>query len=529
MNIGELVKIAYICEIVMEESSRISRSIKNIRVSLIYLGISVGLQFISRRVFIDRLGVDILGLNSTALNMLQFLNLAELGVGVAVGYALYGPLQRGDKQTVAEIVAVQGHIYRRVAAVIIIAAAALSAFFPLIFKDMGLPLWYAYASFGVLLVSALLSYFVNYKQIVLSADQREYDIKTSYMTLYFIKVAAQIVAVGLLAQPYLWWLGLEVAGSIGAAVALDRRVKKVYPYLKEKQHAGADLLKKYSRIVSDTKKLFVHRIATYVVLQSSPLVIYACLSLAMVTLYGNYMIIVTGLMALMDASFNGMQAGVGKLVAEDNREQAWKVFGELFTFRFFCSTVTAVAMWLLMTPLVTLWLGKEYILDNTAVALITAIYFIGTLRSVVDSYKLAHGLFADVWAPVIEATLNLGLSILLGLHYGLPGILSGVLISLIIIVCCWQPYYVFSRGLKRPTGHYWWLLARHLAAAVIAAGTLQGIVSLLNINPAASVGSFILYALATCAPFTLILAGSLLFLTPGATMLVDRLKVLIKK
>ncbi len=513
----------------MEESSRISRSIKNIRVSLIYLGISVVLQFISRRVFIDRLGVDILGLNSTALNMLQFLNLAELGVGVAVGYALYGPLQRGDSRAVAEIVAVQGHLYRRVAAVIIVAAAVLSAFFPLIFKDMGLPLWYAYASFGVLLVSALLSYFVNYKQIVLSADQREFDIKTSYMTAYFLKVTAQIAAVGLLAQPYLWWLGLELAGSIAAAIALDRRVKRVYPYLKEKQAVGADLLKKYRRIVSDTKKLFVHRIATYVVLQSSPLVIYGCLSLAMVTLYGNYMIIVTGLMALMDASFNGMQAGVGKLVAEDNGEHAWNVFSELFTFRFFCSTVTAAAMWLLMTPLVTLWLGREYALDNTVVALITAIYFIGTLRSVVDSYKMAHGLFADVWAPVIEAALNLGLSIFLGLRFGLPGILWGALISLIIIVGCWQPYYVFTRGMKRPAGHYWGLLTRHLAAALIAAAGLQLVLSLLRVNPAASVPDFILYAMATCVPFTLLLGGSLLFLTPGAPLLADRLKALIKR
>ena len=69
--------------------SRTSKSIKNAQASLIYYFIQLLLGFFSRKVFFDYLGSEILGLNTTAANLLGFLNLAELGIGMSVGYFLY--------------------------------------------------------------------------------------------------------------------------------------------------------------------------------------------------------------------------------------------------------------------------------------------------------------------------------------------------------------------------------------------------------------------------------------------------------
>lgn len=173
--------------------SRTSKSIKNSSVALVFYFINLILQFFSRKIFLDYLGAEVLGLNTTATNLLQFLNLAELGVGAAIACTLYKPLAEKDTDTINEIVSLQGWLYRRIAWIVIAGSVVLMAFFPWIFAKMPLPLWYAYASFGVLLVSGLLSYFVNYKQIVLSADQQEYKIQYSYKASMLAKLLLLIL------------------------------------------------------------------------------------------------------------------------------------------------------------------------------------------------------------------------------------------------------------------------------------------------------------------------------------------------
>jgi hypothetical protein len=89
--------------------------------------------------------------------------------------------------------------------------------------------------------------------------------------------------------------------------------------------------------------------------------------------------------------------------------------------------------------------------------------FIRITRSVVDSFKNAYQLFADVWSPIAEAGINLGGSILLGYLWGLNGILLGSNLSLVLIVLVWKPYYTFRYGLKSPVRLYFMQYILHLA------------------------------------------------------------------
>lgn len=493
----------------MHSNSRTAKSLKNSSIALAFYAINLILQFFSRKIFLDRLGSDILGLNTTASNMLQFLNLAESGIGAAVGFSLYAPLYRNDRQAINDILSLQGKLYRRIACIVMAAALALMAFFPLIFAKMQLPLWYAYASFGVLLFSALLGYFVNYKQVLLSADQKEYKIQYSYKAAMSAKLILQITAVKSFENGYLWWLVTEALFAVIGSFVLHRTVKNTYPFLKNTPRPLKELNAAYPATGTKIKQLFLHKIGNFALTQTSPLIIYAFLSLTAVAVYGNYMLVVTGLITLAGALSNGLTAGIGNLVAEGDIQKIMAVFEELFCVRFLIAAVIAFGFFILAQPFVTLWLGHDYLLPDSTLGILTAILFINVSRYSVESYLNAYGFYYDVWAPLTEAAINVGLSILLGHLFGLNGILCGVLISLLVIVLGWKPLFLFAINLKQGYRRYLAIYAKHMAITAATAFISYRLLKLFPADPSQSVRNLLLYSTAALGVFTLPLTAAL--------------------
>ena len=141
----------------MSQESRVRKSLLNARVNLIFYFLTLALSFFSRKIFLDTLGADFVGLTGTLQNLLGFLNLAELGIGSAIGYVLYKPLFDHDETKINEIISVFGYLYRWIGKIILIAGCILACFLPLIFPntefDLGL-IFFAYFSF---LASSFLS------------------------------------------------------------------------------------------------------------------------------------------------------------------------------------------------------------------------------------------------------------------------------------------------------------------------------------------------------------------------------------
>lgn len=489
----------------MLETSRTAKSIKNAKVALIFYFINLVLQFFSRKVFLDYLGAEVLGLNTTAQNLIGFLNLAELGIGGAIAFTLYRPLYEKNTQAINEIVSVQGWLYRRVAYVVIAGACILMCFFPWIFAKAQVPLWYAYGSFIVLLVSALLGYFVNYRQIVLTADQKEYKITLNVQGFKVIKVLLQIVAIYFLSNGYVYWMILELMMAIVTAVTIEYVLRREYPWLHPQPEFGWKLKKKHSEIIKKTKQLFFHKIGGFAFTQSSSIIIYAYASLSLVAIYGNYMLIAIGIQMLINAIFNSINAGIGNLVAENNKEHTLSVFNELFSLRFFIVLVVCYGYYMLVNPFITLWIGEEYLLDHTALLLITSVLFIDLVRSIIDSFNNAYGLFQDVWATLTEACINIGCSIWFGSMWGLHGILAGGLISLLLIIFLWKPYFLYRWGFKLSVLFYWKLYLKCFFAGTVAIGICIYLFRYLPINPNDGYWYFMLYSIVTMLLFTLLL------------------------
>lgn len=448
--------------------SRTVRVIQNAKVALIFYCINLFLQFFSRKIFLDYLGAELLGLNTTAQNLLQFLNLAESGIGAAVAFALYKPLSQGNRQEIIDIVSLQGWFYRWVGLFVIAGSFVLMAFFPWIFAKTQVPLIYAYGTFIAFLISSLLGYFVNYKMVVLSANQQEYKITIQTQTIKVFKVLTQMMVIWAFSYGYVWWMVVESTAAIITCVCLTHCVEKEFPWLISDVSNGKALRDKYNFILVKTRQVFFHRIGGYVLNQATPLIIYVTGSLTLVAIYGNYMIVLFGALLLVDALFRGFNSSVGNLVTEGVTSKIVRIFWELYTIRLYLASVICIGIFYLSNSFVTLWIGREYILSEQSLAILVAIYFIQMSRTA-DIFLAAYGLFRDVWAPIVEAILNIGLSLLLGSFYGISGIFCGVLISQLVVVNSWKPYFLFKEGFKRSFHEYVVIYTKKIFLILISA------------------------------------------------------------
>lgn len=428
--------------------SRTTKSLKNAEVSVIYYTLNLIVGFWARKVFYDYLGAEVLGLDTTAYSLLGFLNLAELGVGGAVAFFLYQPMFNKDTLTINEIVALQGWIYRRIAFVIMAASCILMCFFPVIFKDIHLPMWYPYATFLVILFGSLLGYFVNYRQCVLYADQKSYKVTrvTSGATLAFRIIL--ILILPYVPSPFIFYIGTNLLGSIFASVWLDHVLKKEYPWLHHAELKGTQLLKKYPGILKKTSQLFFHQITYFIVFQCSPLIMYAFTSLTTIAYYGNYLTIIDKAKYVLNMAFNSTQAAVGNLIASHDKQHSLDVYWEMLDSRMAISTGFLLVLGLITEPFISVWLSPSYLLGHSVLFLIVLNSWLMINRTTTDNYINGYGLYQDIWAPIAEAVINFGSAILFGHFWGIAGVLLGTTISTLTIVYIWKPYFLFSKGFK---------------------------------------------------------------------------------
>lgn len=438
----------------MKKESRIRKTVLNARVNLIFYCLTLALSFFSRKIFLNILGTDFVGLTGTLQSLLNFLNIAELGIGTAVGYTLYKPLFEQNQHQINEIISVFGYMYRLIGKIILLSGVILSLFLPLIFPKSSFNLSIIFLAYYAFLTSSLIGYFINYKQTLLSADQRNYVVTAYLQTANIIKTIVQIIS-AYYTQSYYLWIIIEFTFAIIHSIILNWKINQVYPWLKSEVSNGKNLLKKYPDVIRLSKQVFVHKIGGIAQFQMTPILIYAFVSLKTVALYGNYGMISDKLNALLNSLLNSTAAGIGSLIAEGNKDKILRIYWELMAVRFFFAGLFVFSMYYLLPTFITLWLGNSYLLSNKVFICILCIFLLGIVRGTTEQFVAGYGLYHDTWAPIAETIIYIFVALLGGYFSGLNGILFGNIVSLLVIIYGWKPYLLFKEGFGLPIKVYW--------------------------------------------------------------------------
>lgn len=509
-------------------SGRVYKSVLNAEVNLLFYFLTLFLAFFSRKIFLDCLGSEFIGLTGTLGNILGYLNLAEFGITASVGYFLFKPLQSDNHQEIQDILSLLGFLYHRIGLIILTLGILISLFFPLIFTNANLNLSIIYFAFYSFLGSSLIGYFINYRQTLLSADQKNYLVAIYFQSAKIVRIILQIYLAYHYRNLYLW-VGVEFMFGILGCIILNWKINKEYPWLYVNKNNGRYLIKKYPEIIAKTKQVFIHKIKDFVLVKSDELFIFLFVSLKMVAYYGNYMIVISKLISLFYSMTGSIGASIGNLVAEGDKDKMMNVFWELTTIQHSVAAILSFALYSFLEPFIAHWLGAEYIMDHRILILLIFYIYITNSRQSVDGFNFAHGLYADVWAAWTELIINVTVTILCGLKWGIIGILIGKLASLVPIIVLWKPYYLFTSGFKKSVTIYWKGVMRNYIISFSTFTFATAILHYLPINPYTSIWYWMAYSAFGMITFLLINITATLLFAKGAKDSFNRIKSIISK
>lgn len=427
----------------------------NIKVGMFFYILSLFLAFFSRKVFLDCLGAEFIGLTSMLMNIMSFLSVAELGIGTSIVYFLYKPLQEDNHEKINEVMSMLAFLYQCIGTIIGIGGIIVSLFFPWWFDHIstGLPL--VYFAFYSFLTTSVAGYVFNYKQLLVGANQKQYLVNAYFQTIGIAQSLVQI----LLAYYYrnLWlWVVVGLIFTIIGIIVFNIRIRQLYPWLNINLKQGRENLKKYPEVLHKTRQIFVQKIKDFILYRSDEILVGAfTLSVVKVAFYGNYTMIINKFLYLVNILSDGLSAGVGNLLAEGNEKNIMKVYWEMTAARFFILGIIIFPLLMFLQPFIGCWLGQQYQMSEVIVYLLIFNLFIRLQPAAVYIFIGASGLYSDVWAAWTELIVNLAVTLLLAPTYGIVGILLGKIISFFFISAFWKPYYLFSQGFHKSVWEYW--------------------------------------------------------------------------
>lgn len=456
------------------------------------------LGFVLRTIFINHLGDTLNGVNDLYTGILSVLSMAELGVGTALNFSLYGPVARKDYEKIKSYMLLYKKAYRIIGLVIGIIGMAISPFLPYLVKQPeGIGIRDLTLYYFIFLFNTVSSYFVAYKYSLVNAEQNNY-IQTNIITITkMITVTLQIVVIIVTENFYLYLLTAAFVELV-QKIVVSRYLNKRYPYLLD-QNVESLSKEETGEIIHKTKALVFHKVGDVARLQTDSMIISAFINVTLVGYVGNYNMVLTSVANFVNIIFNSVLSGFGNLIATESREKQYQIFK---VYRFFACWVygfSAVGFFLLLTPFIIIWQGTEKVLAVGVVACILIDYYFKGDRIVLSNFKTAAGVFEqDKYLALIQGVVNLVISIVLVQRIGLVGIYIGTIVSGLIANIT-KPLIIYKVCFDKKAGTYFVDSIKYLAALAVILGILMGLKAL--IMGEVTIVSFLIMFVVICVVF----------------------------
>lgn len=422
---------------------RTENSIKNIIMNFLYNFLNYGLRFVSRIVFVKTLAEVYLGVNGLLSNVLGILALTEMGIGTAIGYSLYEPLAKDNKDKVRSLMAFYKKAYQIIALIVLVLGVILLPFLPYLIKDGTSGIANLNIIYLIFLGNMVIGYLFSYKRTLITSDQKKYKIVPFTMLFSIITALVQIIVL-LLFKNYIIYLLVQTICILLENYTINRYIDKQYSYLYEGGKAKPINKEELNTIKLKIKALILHKIGSYALTGTDNLIISKLIGIIAVGVYSNYSLIIGMISSLIYVLTSNVISSLGNLIASEDNKKSLKVFNEMNLICFILYGVSSICLINLFNPFIGLVFGENFLLTMTVVYIIVTNHYVTGMNNVVIGVQTAAGLYEkDKYVPLLQAIVNLVVSIYLGMKIGLAGVFIGTIVSTLLPLVV-KPFIVYK-------------------------------------------------------------------------------------
>lgn len=436
----------------LNSDSRTQNAGKNVASALANKLAALFLTFVSRKFFIQYIGVEYLGINGLFSNVLTLLSMADMGLSTAMNVSLYKPITDRNTKKLSALLDYYRQLYYLIAAAVTIIGIGIIPFLKYIVNlDSNIPHLYLY--YVIFVLKNTFSYLFVYKQSIIIADQKNYLVNKIDLYINAIRVVAQIVVI-IVFKNYLIYILIELTAVICHNLIISQIANRQYSFLKNREQLTTEEKK---ILFADMYSAFLYKVAGSIQGGTDNILISMIVGTVAVGMYSNYYTIANNLQSLIILIFTSLTASVGNLVATSAPKERFATFRVMQMVANWIGAFVTVCLFYLTQNFIVLWLDESMLMDRYVLIAIVANMYYNICMRPVWTFREGTGMYRQIrYITLATAVINLFLSIGLGKIMGVGGILLATFIAKLITSYCYEPVLLYKNFFRmKPIEYYW--------------------------------------------------------------------------
>ncbi|MBR2724289.1 MAG: polysaccharide biosynthesis C-terminal domain-containing protein, partial [Ruminococcus sp.] len=435
--------------------------------------------------FVYTLGEEYLGVNGLFTNLLSMFSLAELGVGTAIIFKLYKPIEEHNESRIIALMKLFKRVYTVIGWVVAGLGLLCIPFLPYIIED-----YETFGRLGINPIFVLLLYIFNsastywffaYKQAIVRAHQKTYLLTLWGYGVSIVAAVSQILVL-ILTRNFILYTAILIASNILRNFIYAWIANKKYPYLKKQTDEKIEKAE-IKDLFKDCGALFIYK-ANYAVVNATDSVIISIVSgLSSVGIYSNYHLLMTNIKNLLHTVFDSIEASIGSIHATGNLEWKRTVFKAVNFTAVVIYGLVGIVVVAVGDDFINLWIGSNYISNSFAINGNMYYYslplflgielFLNGYTVFLGKIRNSFGLFRQLkFRPILSMIINLVVGIVLTPIIGLPGPVIGTIVASLCTTMIFDPIVIIKNELHTSVSRYFlrnlWYIVITVGAGVMA-------------------------------------------------------------